>query len=148
MTATKKKPDFLLKTKFNNFLHYTMYPEPKEQFHPARFSAVLGYPDKKADEYDSCPHDSDQCVPLEEQNVVYTGKDLNEEICLFDLLPDKTNIKSTGGISADASTLMMDKDQNFSDMPISGPVSASSAFLGFLPLKKGIAAILGDFNIL
>ena len=56
----------------NNYLSYSMEPEPTEDLHPARFSAVLGFPDDAADTYDSSSHS------LSKQNVAYEGRDVNE----------------------------------------------------------------------
>jgi len=124
--VTPKEPDsdFIYVSKNSlNFLNYTMHPKPEYDAQPVLFSAVLGFPEAAACKYDpSSPKNA-----LRLKNVVYEGQDINE---LFWLDKENTKmIKSTGGIDGDM-LLRRDKARNFSEMPIVGPVSASSAALG------------------
>lgn len=153
--VTPKKEDWIFATVpmingKNNYLSYSMEPEPTEDLHPARFSAVLGFPDDAADTYDSSSHS------LSKQNVAYEGRDVNELLAWPFDRREIIEEKSTGGI--DGALALSDKKKNFSNMPIIGPVSASSAFVGIAtlngegpsgvgPLAKQISEILGTIRL-
>ena len=141
--VTPKKPAYIFATLLDS-LRYSMEPEPEVILHPARFSAVLGFPGDAADKYDS----SNSSNSLSKLNVAYEGQDIKELFWIFDESGIKFEKKSTGGI--DETRILRGKKNNFSHMPILGPVSASSAFLGASITLKALplSRILGTLKLL
>ena len=114
-----------------NYLRYSISPSPPVEFLPARFSAVLGDPNAPADEFDSSGL-------LSKYQVKYSGKDFPFTL----LLKEQTWAKSSLGISAS-----LNEQNNFSDMPIQGPVSASSAFVGATTLNASAANFFDELHV-
>jgi len=144
VTPKKDSPNWIYATPFiKNFLHYTIeHPEQLEIFHPVRFSAMLGYPEADADPYDTYTENL-----LSNMDVQYEGQDVKET---FVIIKKDTDITSSVGIG-------LDNNRNFSKMPIAGPVSASSAFLGSFTVQqlpglqispRIIAETFGDSNFI
>jgi hypothetical protein len=114
-----------------NYLRYSIFPSPPVEFLPARFSAVLGDPNAPADEFDSSGL-------LSKYQVKYSGKDFPFTL----LLKEQPWAKSSFGISAS-----LNEQDNFSDMPIQGPVSASSAFVGATTLNATAANFFDELHV-
>jgi hypothetical protein len=111
-----------------NFLEYTVEPAAPEMLLPARFSAVLGYPGDPADPYDSSGL-------LKTYEVEYKGKNYPRDF--FKGKQEWAESIDSKGIDA-----TLNLNENFSDMPILGPVSASSAFIGALTLSGAFADVM------
>jgi len=138
----KKGPDVIFSDFPKAKLEYTI--DSNVLYFPVKFSTILGYPNAPlsvTDKYDS----SDEGL-LSTYNVEYDGFNLDKKKILAGKIPvlcvDYLEGESIDGINAILSDL-----NNFKDMPLVGPVSASSAFAGTLTLNGALSNLLGALEI-
>ena len=137
MTPNSNSPDLIFDggslnyLKYNmNYLKYNINSDPPTKYIPVRFSGVLGCPNEPADAYDSSGL-------LSKYEVEYKGKDFP-----FKSLREKEWATSCPDINA-----ALNEHNNFKDLPLTGPVSASSAFLGGVTFKAQTATLLSTVEV-